>query len=212
MRGRAVDLLSPTADDIDPVELSILAGRLNRFGGHTRTPYTVADHSWRVARECPDALMLAGLLHDAHEAYYGADISQPLKALIETYGNVLAVVENAWDRAIAERFGLDPSAFHSPEVKRADLALLATEKRDLMQPAPMPWRELPDALPDRIVPMRNSGAQFARLLSELSREPIDLGLVRDGLFSREPRNGVAGLADRQHETCISAPPLGPVTA
>src|SRR5690606_19692942 len=88
-RGRSVDLLNPTPDDIDPHELASLLSRLHRFGGHTRAdlpPYTVAQHSvlcsWMGAEHGGRELLLAALLHDAHEGYLGCDLTRPLKAIV----------------------------------------------------------------------------------------------------------------------------------
>lgn len=166
-RGRFVDLLAPTAEDIHPEELARLLARVHRFGGHTRQRITVAEHSinvgLRVAQlaraddlSLPERieLELAGLLHDAHEGYLGCDITRPLKEII---GEALKPVVDAWDRAIAARFGLDVTLFAHPLVKRADAELLVTEWRDQMGdvaeldpaqnwPAPLEgWTIVPEA-------------------------------------------------------------------
>ena len=216
MRGRAVDLLDPHPDDICPVELAILASRLNRFGGHSLAPYSVAEHSVRVAAICPDRLKLAGLLHDAHEAYWGIDFPRPWKRLLAFHTNVLAAVEHAWDEAIGKRFGVDPRHFHSEPVKQADDRLLATERRDLMSACEREWQPLPEPLPDRITPFREPAVRFYVRLCELAGEsttPEGFDMVRRGTLEK-PRSfsGLVGAGECQHQTCHGAPRLGSVTA
>ena len=156
-RGRSVDLLNPTKEDIDPNELACLLSRLNRFGGHTRfdlPPYTVAQHSVFVMLQLPEdsdpRLLLAALLHDAHEAYLGIDMSRPLKGLLNSHW--LKHIERTWDRAVAARFGFDVDLFCRHEVKHADCVALATEKRDLMAPCSRQWAELPEPSEQQIQP------------------------------------------------------------
>lgn len=156
-RGRAVDLLNPTPADIDPNELACLLSRLHRFGGHTRfdlRPYTVAQHSVFVMLQLPENehphLLLAALLHDAHEAYLGIDMSRPLKAFLNS--SWLKQVERAWDKAVAARFGFDVNLFCRHEVTHADAVALATEKRDLMAACDREWAELPEPAERIIVP------------------------------------------------------------
>lgn len=105
-----------------------------RFGGHTKVHYSVAQHSLLVARileeqGAPVEAQLAGLLHDAHEAYIG-DIPTPIKsALGATWRDLEA------DVATAVRQALDVTiAFHDWEdlIKHVDRVALATERRDLM--------------------------------------------------------------------------------
>ena len=66
----------------------------------------------------PDHLKLAGLLHDAAEAYVG-DVMQPLKVLLPDY----QAIENRFTQAIGLRFNVNLD--HHPEVKHADLIPLA---------------------------------------------------------------------------------------
>jgi len=128
---------------------------LCRFTGHTKEFYSVAQHSVLVAEACPARLRLAGLLHDASEAYTG-DVATPIKHLL---GQRFAMIEAAVQEAICTRFGLDSGVFDDDELVEADRRLLATEKRDLMNKEPWPWHPMPEPLIDRIVPLTPGEAQ-----------------------------------------------------
>lgn len=80
----------------------------------------------------PNHLKLAGLLHDAAEAYVG-DVVQPLKVLLPNY----QAIENRFTQANGLRFNVNLDL--NPEVKQADLISLATEKRDLLPREPFGW-------------------------------------------------------------------------
>jgi 5'-deoxynucleotidase YfbR-like HD superfamily hydrolase len=82
-------------------------------------------------------MRLAGLLHDATEAYLG-DVTTPLKRspAMAPYREL----ERAWARAIGERFDVD--LVNLPQaVLDADLRALVTEKRDLLEPTGVPMAE-----------------------------------------------------------------------
>ena len=85
--GVAFELLAPRAEDVRAADLAHALAYSCRFGGHTRSHYSVAQHSvlvaalvWHRTRDLGATLL--GLLHDAHEAYTG-DIKKPVKWAIE---------------------------------------------------------------------------------------------------------------------------------
>lgn len=100
-------------------EISFALSNSNRYNGHVGC-YSVAEHSVRVAMQLPPELRLSGLLHDAHEAYYG-DIVSPVKRLLGPKFNELC---DAFDDVIDDTFGTD---VRHPLVKEADLRMLVTE-------------------------------------------------------------------------------------
>jgi 5'-deoxynucleotidase YfbR-like HD superfamily hydrolase len=120
----------PMAKDIDIRDIAHSLARINRYNGHTKESFSVAQHSVLVSRLLPQAYRLFGLLHDAGESYLG-DCITPVKKLFREFYEPLE--ENVM-AAVAERFGFE-STFHNQnaryQVKRADIVLLATEVRDL---------------------------------------------------------------------------------
>lgn len=130
--GRAFFPLDPRPEDIDIEDIAHALSFVCRFGGHCREFYSVAEHSVRVSHAIAYAggtplAQLSGLLHDAAEAYIG-DMVWPLKQdhALSGYKQIEQAIENAISRRFEVPFGL-------PIVKRYDLVLLSTEKRDLMR-------------------------------------------------------------------------------
>lgn len=129
--GRLIDLSQLAVDDVRIADIAHALSLINRFTGHSKAPYSVAQHSVMVSRLCEPACAKWGLLHDASEAYLG-DMATPLKNLIPEYREI----ERRVQHVIAERFGLEwpmPDA-----VKIADLRALMGEKRDLV-PGSADW-------------------------------------------------------------------------
>ncbi len=104
-----------------------------RFGGHTKEHYSVAQHSLLVLRilassDVSPEVQLAGLMHDAHEAYIG-DIPTPIKA---TLGSAWKALEAQAASTVQDAFDLKQvMRQYKPIIKHADLVALATERRDL---------------------------------------------------------------------------------
>lgn len=170
--GACLDLLAP---DWTPVRLTDIAtslARLPRWCGNTRgAAYSVAQHSAMVATLLAERhgryLGLAGLLHDAHEVAIG-DIPAPIKAAVPGF----AEFERRLQMALFSRFGLDPRLLDAPELHRADLQALATERRDLLPPSAWSWRRsLPEPHPDVLEPLQESRAYSLFLLTA-----VQLGL------------------------------------
>lgn len=76
--GILVDPFDLQDDDIDLWAMCWSAGQLNRYTGHCRFPYSVAQHSVLLASVVPDHLRRAALAHDLSEPLCN-DIPRPLK-------------------------------------------------------------------------------------------------------------------------------------
>ncbi len=156
--NRAFPFDDPSPDDVEIHDIAVALSRICRFGGHSSEFYSVAQHSVLVSQVVPSEHALWGLLHDAAEAYIG-DMVAPIKRLPEM--EPFRALERRVQRAIRLKFELDPVM--PPEVKRTDLVLFATEKRDLLGPEPKPFLPLPEPLEQRIVPWSPKVAQAAFL-------------------------------------------------
>lgn len=143
----------PTLDMIELQDIAHALAHQCRFGGHTKSFYSVAQHSVLVSHVCAPEAAFQGLMHDAAEAYV-ADMIRPLKVMPEM--RPYRKMEDAVWRKIAEKFNV-PVEFH-PSIKLADDIVLLTEKRDLLAPSPRPWTlvnskaSTADLLPDPIIP------------------------------------------------------------
>jgi hypothetical protein len=147
---------SPRAEDVDIVDIAHALSQKCRYTGHTREFYSVAQHCVIMSENVPPEHALWALLHDASEAYL-PDVARPVKN--EILGFI--AIEDQLMTVIAEVFGLPmpmPNIIHS-----MDRVLLETERRDLMAPAPAPWRTLEGPLPLIIKPLAPIGSKLAFL-------------------------------------------------
>ncbi len=109
--GDRLDLKNPSPSHIHTVDIVRALTRLPRFCGRRELDWTVAQHSVLVMhlvaqqRKASPQLLLAALLHDAHEAYI-SDIPSPVKSIINESGPGLQNLTDRLDRAIYASFGI----------------------------------------------------------------------------------------------------------
>lgn len=130
--GRRFWPLDPHLGDIDIEDIAHALSHTCRFNGHCSVFYSVAQHSVIVSQQVPQEHALAGLLHDAAEAYT-SDIVSPLKPFIAGYQEV----EDRVERVVFRKFGLPPGI--PKEVKIADRMVLADEARCFMRGGGQGW-------------------------------------------------------------------------
>lgn len=159
----------PYAEDVHIEDIAHALSHQNRFNGHLRWPYTVAQHSVLVLREVKrlggdDNAQKFALLHDAAEAYLG-DVIRPVKVYLTVFKEIETKIMNA----IAERFGFKMTKDAERLVKTADNIMCAAEKRDL-HPTKIEWPGMPDPVDvPTIRPWDHSYAKgaFIRKFNEL---------------------------------------------
>jgi 5'-deoxynucleotidase YfbR-like HD superfamily hydrolase len=170
--GRWVNPFDPDPDQLDPDDIARALANQCRFGGHSRAFYSVAQHSVLVSRlveerggDAED--VFAALMHDASEAYLG-DMPHPLKHR-SPLGVAFKDAEEHLERAIRDRFAIRADV---PEIKRADRALLATERRAFSAET-WDWPELEGVEPLELDleawPPDRAAAEFAARFAELDR-------------------------------------------
>jgi 5'-deoxynucleotidase YfbR-like HD superfamily hydrolase len=112
-------------DDLAEINIHDIAASLSkmcRFVGHCRDFYSVAEHSVYVSHLVPQEMALAGLLHDASEAYL-SDMASPIKKQMPEYKQIEHVIMGK----IAKRFDLPKLFWELTEIKKADMDMLKTE-------------------------------------------------------------------------------------
>lgn len=152
LNGKAIDLVTPRADQVDFKEIADTLAGVYRWAGTAELDVSVAAHTLIAFDAAPLEVKPYVLLHDAHEARIG-DITRPVQQALETIAGELCgesgyhlmrkafvLLKLRHDRAIYHAAGLP---FPSPEilgaVKLADNCALMTERRDFLRPPPMPW-------------------------------------------------------------------------
>ena len=122
MSGATFQIAAPDRDVIHLRDIAHHLAQCNRYNGACLWPYSVARHCIHVASVLPMELRLAGLLHDAPEAYLG-DVVRPLKVLMDDYREI----EAQYQEVIESIFGLERGLLSSSEVKYADCRAMASE-------------------------------------------------------------------------------------
>lgn len=133
--GLFFNVIDPQPDQISINDIAHALSLNCRFVGQCSSFYSVAEHSWHVARlldGCPLSVQLAGLLHDSSEAYI-TDVASPVKQYLPDY----QVMEDRIMNAIFDRYGLE-YPLH-PAVKQADRTMLSTESHYLLPSKGNSW-------------------------------------------------------------------------
>ncbi len=101
--GKYVNPLALTADDVTIYDIGHHLSMVNRYTGGSPFPVSVAQHSVWVSENVGDDLdlQLAGLLHDAPEAFIN-DLASPVKHNIPQY----VAADDAIAVVVFEKFGL----------------------------------------------------------------------------------------------------------
>jgi 5'-deoxynucleotidase YfbR-like HD superfamily hydrolase len=141
--GERFFVMDPRPEDINIRVIAHALPLLCRWTGQCDRFYSVAAHSMFVADVLEvygnrPTVVLAGLLHDAHETYIG-DISRPVKMMLRTMRpGLMEEVDAKLEAAIAERFGLDLTDDERRSVKNADDLALRCEGEQIVAGA-KPW-------------------------------------------------------------------------
>lgn len=156
--------MDPLPHEVNIEDIAHSLSMLCRFNGHMERFYSVAEHSVYVSQLVTGKNQIWGLLHDAAEAYL-SDVPSPVKKHLPQFKEI----ENGLQKIIAIHFNLSPAI--PPEVKHADMVLLATEKKVLMKPEPDSWGELPapsNKITIAALPPDMAKALFIKRFRELS--------------------------------------------
>lgn len=112
--GTIRNLMALTGPDFDIEAIAARLAKINRFGGATKWPYSVATHSVLVSALCPKQYRWPGLLHDITESFGINDMISPVKRAMPHY----KLLEAAIRAQLLAPFGLE---LDEPEaVKTAD--------------------------------------------------------------------------------------------
>lgn len=131
--GKKFHFLNPAEEEVCIQDIAHSLSLKCRFGGHCKEFYSVGEHSIRVAEILPDQLQLAGLLHDATEAYW-PDVPRPIKEQFH-----LIEFENTLFDLLERKYGIRITK----EIKEADNIIGLTEARDLMTDTDG-WKDYPE--------------------------------------------------------------------
>lgn len=131
--GKKFDPLNMTTEDVSLEDIAHALSLMCRGGGHLKHFYSVGQHSINCmkeakARNYPERIQLACLLHDASEAYI-ADIIRPVKVHLPDYYKIEDEIMNC----IFKKFGLSYlSEEEAAAWKQIDDEILDHELKNLM--------------------------------------------------------------------------------
>ena len=171
--GRYYDFENPETSELSIEDVAYGLGYTVRFRGQCilratgrHVFYSVADHCVIMSHIVPPELAYDALMHEVGETVCG-DVPGPLKPICPD----IHAVEKRCEAAGFRQF--EVAMLNKAEIKRHDLIMLATERRDLMpwSGEKWAWLDLPgvEPLADRIWPRSpdESAHAFIRRYQEL---------------------------------------------
>lgn len=130
--GNYFDYVDPDGSEITLEDFAYGIGYEGRFAGQCysrilrkRAFYSSGQHSVLTSYGVAKGLELEALMHEAGEVVCG-DLTGPLKSLVPEY----KVIERQCEKSILAKFGVAMN--HPLEIKIADVRMLMTERRDMM--------------------------------------------------------------------------------
>lgn len=173
--GIKFHFLNPKQDEIDIKDIAFALANQCRFNGHVPF-FSVAEHSVAVAARLRPDLQLAGLLHDAAEAYL-SDIPSPIKQFLPDYQEL----ENCVQEAIYKKYGIVLSEEDKAEIKSADKDATQTEAHYLLRSKGKDWLPVlfvPNKqFQPRLMPPPEAVQLFLHWFHDLNNSSIESQLV-----------------------------------
>lgn len=143
--GNYFDFQTPENCHVRIQDIALGLSNTCRFGGQIRTFYSVAEHSVKMSQIIAPQYAYIALMHDAAEAFTG-DIPSPLKHLLPDFQKIEARCEKRIQSIFKCGY---PTPAAADAVKRADMAMLAAEKKQVLVNADK-WPEVAGILPAEV--------------------------------------------------------------
>lgn len=130
--GHSIDINNMKEDDINVNDIFHALSMINRFTGHSRVPFSVAEHScycYLIAQMLGygPRIQAFALMHDASEAYVN-DLPTYVKVLLPEYKEI----ENKVEKIIFSKLGLgEMTPDEKTLIKKIDNTIILIEMRDL---------------------------------------------------------------------------------
>lgn len=163
LNGKMFDFMNPDPDAMSIEEFAHVGSNICRFAGHVRYFYPLTQHLLNTSLIVAPGHEKPALLHDKSEGYTN-DIVTPLKIQVPLFKEIETKIE-AGESA---RYGV-PYPF-SPEVKLADLQMLAIEKH-ILKPSSSHWAIL-------------DGIEWEHLLDRVIMSPMTPDMAKRAFLQR----------------------------
>lgn len=173
--GEKFDFVNPKAEQVHIKDIAYALANQCRFNGHVPF-FSVAEHSVAVAARLPARLQLAGLLHDASEAYL-SDVPSPVKQFLPEYQKLEANLQ----AVVVAKFRIELSSEDEKEIKAADLDATYTEARYLLEGGGREWVPIMfqanERFAPRCIPPPEAFKMFMHWASELTNSTVEQQLI-----------------------------------